>query len=70
MQCMGTDYCQLPVAGEYGAVYRECGRSAEYGEYIDTGLSLPVVQVHPALCCQNRKHPGTGGGKIGVLLCR
>ena len=37
---MGTDYCQLPGAGEYGAVYGECGRrSAEYGEYIDTGLS-------------------------------
>ena len=46
----------------------ECGRrSAEYGEYIDTGLSPPVVHLHCALCCQNRKHPG-GGGKIGVLL--
>ena len=60
---MGTDFC-LELESMERCIEQECGRWS--AEYIDTG---PVVQVHRALCCQNRKHSSTGG-KIGVLLCR
>ena len=57
MQCMVTEYC-LELESMDQCMEQECGRQSMESTLTPV-CPPPVVQVHRALWCQNRKHHGT-----------